>query len=116
MTETSGQRPGRCRRPGQRLLPDCGGAAADVVDPFQACRIVSAGGLVARVYLQDALPGVEYRGDVDRLITIATPHLGSALAEHFGDIYRAKLAKDHPYIRNVQESLLVVEEALAADG
>jgi len=45
----------------------------------------SAGGLVARVYLQDALPGVEYRGDVDRLITISTPHLGSAMAEHFGD-------------------------------
>ncbi|MCB0289577.1 MAG: tetratricopeptide repeat protein, partial [Calditrichaeota bacterium] len=32
------------------------------------------------------------------------------------DIYRSKLAKDHPYIQNVQESLLVVEEALAADG
>lgn len=32
------------------------------------------------------------------------------------DIYRAKLTKNHPYIRNVQESLLVVEEALAADG
>lgn len=45
----------------------------------------SAGGLVARTYLQSALPGVPYRGDVDRLITIATPHLGSALAEHFGD-------------------------------
>jgi pimeloyl-ACP methyl ester carboxylesterase len=45
----------------------------------------SAGGLVARVYLQSALPGVKYRGDVDRLITIGTPHLGSALAAHFGD-------------------------------
>ena len=45
----------------------------------------SAGGLVARVYLQNALPGVPYRGDVERLITIATPHLGSALASHWGD-------------------------------
>ncbi len=45
----------------------------------------SAGGLAARVYLQSALPGLRYRGDVDRLITIATPHLGSTLAEHFGD-------------------------------
>ena len=45
----------------------------------------SAGGLVARVYLQSALPGVEYRHDVDRLITLNTPHLGSALASHWGD-------------------------------
>jgi pimeloyl-ACP methyl ester carboxylesterase len=45
----------------------------------------SAGGLVARAYLQNALPGVSYRGDVDRLITIGTPHLGSSLATHFGD-------------------------------
>ncbi|NUQ63017.1 MAG: hypothetical protein HUU20_11035 [Pirellulales bacterium] len=45
----------------------------------------SAGGVVARVYLQSALPGVRYNHDVDRLITIATPHLGSALASHFGD-------------------------------
>lgn len=40
----------------------------------------SAGGLVARVYLQSATHGVEYAGDVDRLITISTPHLGSAAA------------------------------------
>lgn len=45
----------------------------------------SGGGLVARVYLQSAMPGVPYRGDVDRLITIATPHLGSEMAEHWGD-------------------------------
>ena len=45
----------------------------------------SAGGLVARVYLQSALPKVAYEGDIDRLITIATPHLGSTKAEHWGD-------------------------------
>ncbi len=46
----------------------------------------SAGGLVARVYLQSALPDVLcYRHDVNRLITISTPHLGSAMAEHLGD-------------------------------
>ncbi len=45
----------------------------------------SAGGLVARAYLQNALPRIRFEGDVDRLITIATPHLGSTQAEHFGD-------------------------------
>lgn len=46
----------------------------------------SAGGLVARAYLQGSLVGVPYRGDVDRLITIATPHLGAALASNIGDL------------------------------
>jgi len=45
----------------------------------------SAGGLVARAYLQGALPGLAYRGDVDRLITIATPHMGAELAASLGD-------------------------------
>jgi pimeloyl-ACP methyl ester carboxylesterase len=46
----------------------------------------SAGGLVARAYLQSAFADtLAFRHDVDRLITVATPHLGSALAEHWGD-------------------------------
>lgn len=46
----------------------------------------SAGGLASRVWLQGALPEVPYRGEVSRLITIATPHLGSHLAHHLGDL------------------------------
>ncbi len=46
----------------------------------------SAGALVARAYLQSAFPDtLSFRHDVDRLITISAPHLGSALAEHWGD-------------------------------
>ncbi len=46
----------------------------------------SAGALVARAYLQSAFPdALAFRHDVDRLITIAAPHLGSVLAEHWGD-------------------------------
>ena len=46
----------------------------------------SAGGLVARAYLQSAFADhLSFRHDVDRLITISAPHLGSALAEHWGD-------------------------------
>jgi len=56
----------------------------------------SAGGLVARAYLQNALPGVSYRGDVDRLVTIATPHLGSAAASHFGDFLGTRATSIQP--------------------
>jgi hypothetical protein len=45
----------------------------------------SAGGIVARTYLQEALPGIPYEGDVSLLVTIGTPHLGAALATHLGD-------------------------------
>lgn len=45
----------------------------------------SAGGIVARTYLQSALPGVKYAGDVRSLTTIGTPHFGSELATHLGD-------------------------------
>lgn len=45
----------------------------------------SAGGLVARAYMQGGIAGVPYRGDVDRLITISTPHFGSFLAASVGD-------------------------------
>ena len=47
----------------------------------------SMGGLVAREYLQglskvpDTLQGISYRGDVDKLITVGTPHQGSYIAE-----------------------------------
>ena len=56
----------------------------------------SAGGLVARVYLQSALPGIEYRHDVDRLITLNTPHLGSALASHWGDFLGTRATSIKP--------------------
>jgi len=56
----------------------------------------SAGGLVARVYLQSALPGVAYRHDVDRLITLNTPHLGSALASHWGDFLGTRATSIKP--------------------
>jgi hypothetical protein len=46
----------------------------------------SAGGVVARAYVQEALAGFKYHHDVSHLVTIATPHLGSALATHFGDL------------------------------
>jgi pimeloyl-ACP methyl ester carboxylesterase len=56
----------------------------------------SAGGMVARAYLQNALPGVEYRGDVDRLITVATPHLGSSVADHWGDYLGTRATSIRP--------------------
>ena len=68
----------------------------------------SAGGIVARIYLQSALPGVRYRDDVDRLITIATPHLGSALASHFGDYLGTRatsLMPEAPLIRDLNSRL-----------
>jgi len=64
----------------------------------------SAGGIVARAYLQNALPGVRYRGDVERLVTIATPHLGSAAAEHWGDYLGTRatsIKPDAALIRNL---------------
>ena len=63
----------------------------------------SAGGLVARVYLQSALPGVRYRGDVDRLVTIATPHLGSAIATHFGDFLGTRATSVKPGAALIQD-------------
>ncbi len=68
---------------------------------FTGCekvRIVahSAGGVIVRVYLQNALPGVEYAGDVDRVITIGTPHLGAAIASHFGDFLGSRATSLKP--------------------
>ena len=64
----------------------------------------SAGGIVARAYLQNALPGVQYRGDVERLITVATPHLGAGAAHHFGDFLGTRATSIQPdaaLIRNL---------------
>lgn len=77
----------------------------------------SAGGLVARVYLQSALPGVAYRGDVDRLITIGTPHLGSSLATHFGDFLGTRassLKPDAALIRDLDNALDLPEDTTFA--
>jgi hypothetical protein len=54
----------------------------------QICIVAhSAGGLAARVVLQEACPGVsDARSTVARLVTIGTPHLGAALASNFGDL------------------------------
>jgi pimeloyl-ACP methyl ester carboxylesterase len=68
----------------------------------------SAGGLFARAYLQNALPGVPFRGDVDRLITIATPHLGSHLAHHLGDFLGTRATSIEPdaaMMRNLNSTL-----------
>jgi hypothetical protein len=66
----------------------------------------SAGGLAARTYLQGALPGVGYRGDVDRLVTIATPHLGAAIASKVGDLVGTRatsLKPDAPLIEELNQ-------------
>lgn len=71
----------------------------------------SAGGLVARTYLQSALPGVKYNDDVERLITVATPHLGSQLAtvaKSLGDLLGTKASSLMPeaeLVRNLNSSL-----------
>lgn len=88
----------------------------------------SAGGLVARVYLQNALPGVPYRGDVDRLLTIGTPHLGSVLAFRWGDFLGTRatsIQPEAPLIRDLNARFdlpedvrfaSIVVRALAADS
>jgi len=68
----------------------------------------SAGGVVARAYVQNALPGVRYRDDVDRLITISTPHLGCGLAEHWGDFLGTRatcLKPSNDFIRKINDEL-----------
>jgi pimeloyl-ACP methyl ester carboxylesterase len=77
----------------------------------------SAGGLAARVYVQSALSAVPYRGDVARLITIATPHQGSKLAELFGDLVGPRLAElrpESPTIRTVNDRLPLPSDVLFA--
>lgn len=77
----------------------------------------SAGGLVARAYLQNALPGVRYSGDVERLVTIATPHLGSATAEHWGDFLGTRATSIKPtaaLIRNLNNKFDLPEDVTFA--
>jgi pimeloyl-ACP methyl ester carboxylesterase len=89
---------------------------------FTGCRKVnilahSAGGLVARAYLQSALPGIRYAGDIERLITISTPHLGSALAEHLGDFLGTRATALKPggeLIRRLNDELELPPDVLLA--
>ncbi len=89
---------------------------------YTGCRKInlvahSAGGLVARAYLQSALPGVAYAGDVDRLITISTPHLGSVLAEHLGDFLGTRATALQPggeLIRRLNDELDLPADVLLA--
>lgn len=77
----------------------------------------SAGGLFARAYLQDALPGVAFRGDVDRLITVATPNLGSHLAHHLGDFLGTRATSIEPdaaMMRNLNSKLDLPDEVTFA--
>src|SRR6185503_14286322 len=77
----------------------------------------SAGGLVARTYIQSALPGIRYAGDVDRLITISTPHLGSTLAEHLGDFLGTRATALKPggeLIRRLNDELELPHDVLLA--
>jgi len=77
----------------------------------------SAGGIVARAYLQGALPGVRYRGDVERLVTVATPHLGSTVAHHFGDFLGTRATSIQPnaaLIRNLNSKFDLPEDVTFA--
>ena len=68
----------------------------------------SAGGVVARAYLQGALPGLAYRGDVDRLITLSTPHMGAEMAASLGDLVGTRvhsLRPGAPLIKRLNEEL-----------
>lgn len=63
----------------------------------------SAGGIVARVYLQNALPEVPYRDNVARLITVGTPHLGAVLARFFGKFFGAQVSSLKPSAGLIQD-------------
>lgn len=68
----------------------------------------SAGGVVARAYLQGALPGLAYRSDVDRLITISTPHMGAEMATSLGDLLGTRvhsLRPGAPLIQRLNDEL-----------
>jgi hypothetical protein len=69
----------------------------------------SAGGLVCRTWMQSALPEPKYEaGSVDRLITIATPHLGAAIATKLGDLLGTRatsLKPEAPLIQRLNNEL-----------
>lgn len=77
----------------------------------------SAGGLAARTYVQNALPGVEFAHDVDRLITIGSPHLGSVAANNVGDVLGTRatsLGLEADLIRRLNETLPLPTDVLYA--
>jgi hypothetical protein len=69
----------------------------------------SAGGLVCRNLIQSAEPDTKYQpGSVDRLITIATPHLGAAIATKLGDLLGTRatsLKPEAPLIQRLNNEL-----------
>lgn len=68
----------------------------------------SAGGLATRAWLQRALPGVTYDDEVDRVVMISTPHLGSGKAQHWGDFLGTRATSLQPgsdLIRQINEQL-----------
>ncbi len=87
----------------------------------------SAGGLAARLYLQNGLHNIPYRGDVEQLITLSTPHLGSAIAHKLGDLIGTRataLQPDAPLIQQLNNELqlptsvyyaAIVARGIAAD-
>lgn len=68
----------------------------------------SGGGLVVRALLQRSLPGLDDIPHVERVITVATPHLGCALAEHLGDFLGTRASSLKPtagLIRRLNDDL-----------
>jgi len=47
----------------------------------------SAGGLISRIVMQEAIPGVNRPSTVKHVISIGTPHQGSAVASNFGKLF-----------------------------
>lgn len=77
----------------------------------------SAGGLVARAYVQGALPGLPYRHDVEQLITIATPHLGSVAAARIGGLLGTRataLGYDTELMRRLNQNVPLPEDVCFA--
>ncbi len=77
----------------------------------------SAGGLAARAYVQGALPGLRFRHDVEQLITIATPHLGSAAAARAGGLLGTRataLGYDTELIRRLNQNVPLPAEVYFA--
>jgi len=88
---------------------------------FTNCKSISivahsAGGLVARAYVQKALPSVDYCGHVNKLITVGTPHFGSAYAK-FGDLLGTRVTSLKPnasIINDLNNTLTLPQNILYA--
>jgi len=78
----------------------------------------SAGGLIARVYLQKALPLLKYDiNSISKLITIGSPHFGSAFAKSFCSfigIQANSLKPEAELIQTINSSLQLPEKVLFA--